>query len=259
MKRLCVAAALAGLTVAALPASAVELIVNGGFEADGADIYHPDAITGWTALSRGVIGGAGVLSGTLSPGGYDTVGASSGTYYGFLDAAFPSSNALLTSFTSVPVLSATLSFKLFANDQSANGTVYIDETGLDHETGGAYRPNQHVRVDLLAGGADPFDTGTGVLRTFYLGGGTGRGFDADPNPYVAYTFDLTGVLASGGTYQLRFANVANQGALQVGVDDVSLTITPVPEPSAYLLLGAGLGVLALSRGARGRRRIRSQA
>jgi hypothetical protein len=44
---------------------------------------------------------------------------------------------------------------------------------------------------------------------------------------------------------LRFATVANQSSLQLGIDNVSLqTVSSVPEADSYALMLAGLGVIA---------------
>jgi hypothetical protein len=44
---------------------------------------------------------------------------------------------------------------------------------------------------------------------------------------------------------LRFATVANQGSLQLGLDNVSLqTVSSVPEADTNALMLAGLGLMA---------------
>jgi hypothetical protein len=58
---------------------------------------------------------------------------------------------------------------------------------------------------------------------------------------------LTG-LAGGATYQLQLAEVDDQGAFNLGVDDVSIDYTAsdaaVPEPNSLKLLVLLLGLLA---------------
>jgi hypothetical protein len=219
-----------------LPAGAAQLILNGGFEADGVET---DAPAFWSVASDGIVGNVIATTGSSSPiSAYPTAGPASGDFYGLIDAAQPSHAALYQTFTTGAVIEATLAFKLFANDQG-DGRTHIDTTGLDWTTGGTVEPNQHTRVDLLAGTPTPFATGSEVLRSFYLNGPNGRGFGDAPNDWTAFSFDVTDLLAAGGTFTLRFANVANQAALQTGVDDVSLTTT-IPEPSTWALVVLGL-------------------
>jgi hypothetical protein len=123
---------------------------------------------------------------------------------------------------------------MFVNDQSGSGPI-INPSGLDHTAD----PNQHVRVDLLTSGAAAFDTGAGVISNYYLGVDGGN----NPNPFTSYSFDITGSVVPGGTYQVRFAEVDNQLFLNQGVDNVSVMATSsVPDAgSTVLLLGLSLG------------------
>lgn len=242
-----VALALAGSLLVSVPAVAQEVIVNGGFEADGAESYSPQ---GWQVAEQGIAGSVLATDVTEShASGYKTIGAASGQFYGFLDSSYPSSQVLYQNFSVGAVTSAVLSFQMFVNDQSDNGIVYINQAGLDATTGGSYEANQHVRVDILRFDADPFSVyAHDIIGTYYLGGANGRRFDGNDNVnrYVDYSFDVTDLLAAGGEYTLRFAAVSNQGALQVGLDNISLNITPVPEADTYAMLLAGLGVLGLA-------------
>ena len=110
-------------------------------------------------------------------------------------------------------------------------------------------PNQHGRVDILSGIANPFDTGAGVLDNFYLGADLG----VNPHQYTSYQFDITSLVGSGGTFFLRFAEVSNISFFNMGVDNVSIQLSanggpePIPEPSTLLLLGAGLAGVAFLR------------
>lgn len=242
-----IALALASTVMFAAPAFAQQVIVNGGFEADASESYNPQ---GWQVAEQNIFGSVLAAEGNQSTiSGYKTVGAASGNYYGLLDSAFASSQVLYQNFSVTALTSAVLSFDMFVNDQSDNGIVYINQAGLDATTGGSYAANQHVRVDILKAGADPFSVlASDVVGTYYLGGANGRRFDGNDNVnrYVEYSFDLSTVLAAGGDYTLRFAAVSNQGALQLGLDNVSLNVTAVPEADTYAMLLAGLGVLGLA-------------
>ena len=236
-------------------AMADEVIVNGGFEATGIDEYD---IQGWNVAEAGAFGSVLLENdGITNVSGRNNVGAAAGVNYALLDAYTLSNQALYQTFTTGAVSSATLSFSMFVNNQSANGTQIRDAgTGaalLDYQTGGSFDPNQHVRVEILNAGAGTFSTATSdIAQTFYVGGSNGSsviGGDV-ANPYVNYTFNVSALLATGGTYTLRFASVANEGQLQLGIDNVSLQITPVltpvPEADTYAMLLAGLGLIGFA-------------
>ena len=242
-----IALAFASTVLFAAPAFAQQVIVNGGFEADGSESYNPQ---GWQVAEQNIYGSVLAAEGNQSSiSGYKTVGAASGNYYGLLDSAFASSQVLFQNFSVGAVSSAVLSFDMFVNDQSPDSVVYIDQAGLDATTGGTYAANQHVRVDILKAGADAFSVlSSDVVGTYYLGGANGSRVEGNENvnSYVQYSFDISALLAAGGEYTLRFAAVSNQGALQLGLDNVSLNVTAVPEADTYAMLLAGLGVLGLS-------------
>jgi hypothetical protein len=69
----------------------------------------------------------------------------------------------------------------------------------------------------------------------------------NPNPYTNYVFGITPVVGGGGQFILRFAEVDNQGPLNLGVDSVPVEADAIPEPCSLALLGMGTGVLAMRR------------
>jgi hypothetical protein len=108
--------------------------------------------------------------------------------------------------------------------------------------------NQQARVDILRGGTDPFSVSAldVLLNVFQTNPG-----DQLVSGYNTVTANVTSVLAAnaGSTLRLRFAEVDNVFTFQFGVDNVSLTTTPVPEPSSLILCGLG-AALGLYRGGR---------
>lgn len=215
--------------------AAAELIVNGGFEADGVETNNP---FGWSVAENGALGSVVATSANVSPiSGYTTAGAASGSFYGLLDAFTPSAQVLYQGFTVGAVSSATLSFDFFYNDQSASGLIF-NNAGLDYTTAGTFDANQHWRFDLLKSGSSLFSVNPADIVTGYSFGNANL-----LNPYTNFTYNLSTDLAAGGTYILRFASVGNQGASQLGIDNVSLQVTPVPEADTYAMLLAGLGLM----------------
>lgn len=228
--------------VAAVPTlHAAEAIVNGSFEADGAETYAP---AGWGVVESAAIGGVVVTDQTLTPAtGLAIAAPSSGQFQAVIETFQPGAFTLSQSFATAPVISALLSFDLGMYDPQLLGSV-IDGAGLDETTGGSFADNQHFRVDLLGASAGALDTGAGVLRNLFIGGADG----SNASSFGSYSFDLGADLAAGGTYALRFAAVGNLGQQAFTIDNVSLDVTPVPEPSTYAMLIAGLGLLcAVSR------------
>ena len=94
-------------------------------------------------------------------------------------------------------------------------------------------PNQHVQVDLLTAGADPF--GATVISNLY-NGEIENPVGNDPPSWMSFFFDITRLAAPGGTYQLRFSEVDNQFVLNMGVDNVVVNAA-VPESLRGFFVG----------------------
>lgn len=235
--RQAIAGSLLALTLS--PAAwATQLIANGGFEADAAVIQSPDAFTAWTAAEDGLIGGVAINHGLATPAsGTATVGAADGQNYAVLDLAAPSRIALAQSFTvgAQRVASTTLSFQWFANYGGTESS-FISGAGLDHS---ARQPALALRVDVLKAGAAAFST---AAEDLVFSGYFTAPLASGPQPYVSFSQTFLG-LAAGETYSLRFAAAANRGQLAVGIDDVSLDVNAVPEPSTWAFMAAGLALL----------------
>lgn len=221
-------------TIMAANSAQATLLTNGDFETGG--------FAGWTVTN--LVGGSGNWfidsPGTTTPMSNFATAANTlgGSFYAVTDQIGPGTHALTQSFTVAPnALSVIFSFQMFTNDQSGSAPI-VNAAGLTHTAG----PNQHVRVDLLSSTATAFDTGAGVLANFFLGDDAG----SNPNPYTSYSFDISALVAGGGTFQVRFAEVDNQLFYHAGVDNVAIT-AQIPEPATLALLGLGLTGLAISR------------
>lgn len=217
-------------------ATPVQLLTNGGFEAG--------TYAGWsTTLQAGSDGNLFIdTPGTTTPGGGQATApnGAGGAFYSVTGQTGPGAYSLRQSFTVDPGSSSVLlSFQMFANSYGG-GPIFgnaLDYTGTS---------NQHARVDIITAGAAAFDLGAAVLQNLYLGIDPAG---SNPNPYVNYSFDITSLVGSGGTFQIRFAEVDNQGNFNQGVDNVSIVAdaNSVPEPASLALVGLALAGAALSR------------
>jgi hypothetical protein len=192
-------------------ARADNLIVNGGFETG--------TLAGWATSSTGD-GNFTVNSGGATPlNGNATAGAHSGTYYAVSDDYSGSQIQSLTQSFTTPtsLLTATLSFEMFVND------IYCGDFGSAGPGG---------EVSLLTAGGSLIAVLYGPVDTFENPVGA-------PNPYLLFSQDIASYLSANTTYELQFSSTDTSGPLNVGVDDVSLITTAVPEPGSFSLFGLG--------------------
>jgi hypothetical protein len=220
------------LFACAAPLPAAELLLNGGFELN---------FTSWTRVDQaGSDGTFAIQTGTFSPVNGDTVPAPPGpTRAAMSDSGAPGSHLLYQDFLVPSAPQFLLSLDLFLGNR---GGLYASPASLDFGINGF---NQQFRLDIVTTGAAPFSLAAAdVLANLYQ---TQPG-----NPLVSgynhLSFDVSSLLNSrvGQTVRLRFAEVDNQGAFQVGVDNVSLQSGAVPEPGT-MLLTAGACLLGLAR------------
>jgi len=218
-------------------AAVIDLITNGDFETGD--------FTGWT--STDLLPGSGQFfidtPGTTTPtsGQATAPNPTGGNFYAVSDQGGPGTHAIeQTFFVPFDVLTLTLTFDMFVNNQAA-ATIVDPMFGLNHT--GLPMPNQHGRVDILSAGSAAFDTGAGVITNLFIGADP---IANNPNPYISYLFDLTGLL-TGGSFDLRFAETDNQLFFNLGVDNISLIATTVPEPNILFLFGAGLVLIGVTR------------
>jgi hypothetical protein len=215
--------------VLAASAQATELLINGGFETGN--------FTGWNAQTEAGSDGTIIVSSADSApdGGLATVGPASGRFYAVTGQGGPGAYALTQSFTVAPnATSVIVSFDLFANDFAG----IIDRGALDY-TG---EPVEFATADLLTATANAFSTAAGdVVDNFYSGADNTNG---GPSPYTAYSFNVTGLVTAGDTYQIRFGEADNQSNFSLGIDNVSVEETVAPEPATFFLLLPALAGLA---------------
>ena len=122
-------------------ANALELIVNGGFEAGGG------SFTGWTHLDQAGGGGSWFIqSGAFSPmSGFVVPPPPEPTHAAMTDQDRPGSHVLFQDFlVPVSLTSATLSFDRFIGNRD---TDFFTPPSLDYTVS----PNQQARVDILIG------------------------------------------------------------------------------------------------------------
>jgi hypothetical protein len=201
------------LALCALPATALEVIANGGFES---------GFNGWTrADALGSEGTFAIQTGTTSPVNADPVPAPpTGASAAMSDGAGPGSHMLYQDFTiAAPVLQATLKFDLFIGNR-AQVFATPAPASLEFNLAAA---NQQVRVDVMTAAATPFSVAAGdVLQTLK------QSAPGDPlvAGYATLTFDVTALVNAnvGVPLRLRFAEVDNLAQFQVGVDNVSLIV-----------------------------------
>ena len=221
-------------------ANALELIVNGGFEAGGG------SFTGWTHLDQAGGGGSWFIqSGAFSPmSGFVVPPPPEPTHAAMTDQDRPGSHVLFQDFlVPVSLTSATLSFDRFIGNRD---TDFFTPPSLDYTVS----PNQQARVDILIGTpSSEFSVGAAdILANLF------QTHPGDPlvSGYTPQTMDLTSLLQGhqGQTLQLRFAEVDNLAFFQFGVDAVRLSVSTaastaaVPAPTSLALALLGSGVLA---------------
>ena len=204
-------------------------ITNGGFES---------GLAGWTRADQlGSEGTFALQTGAVSPvNGTAVPSPPGGSTAAMTDAQGPGSHVLYQTFmATAPVPQATLSFDLFIGNR---GPAFYTPNSLDFATPTL---NQQARVDILAGGVDPFSVSAADVLTNLFQTTAG---DALVSGYSHHSSDITALLNShlNTPLMLRFAEADNVLTFQFGVDNVDIQETAeaaVPEPSSIWLLIAG--------------------
>lgn len=137
-----------------------------------------------------------------------------------------SSNGKLLAYYGLEAQSETLS--LLPSSDSMFSLTGLDLAGLLGSGGGQVSDNFSIhisgtRIDgTVVSGKQPFQLSPGAFTHFGS----------------SYFSGFTGLKS------VTFSGIGTNAARYVGVDNLSLTITPVPEPETYALLLAGLGLIA---------------
>lgn len=223
-------------------ANAANLIVNGGFEANGG--VGTDIFVGWAESDE--VGGVGdfyVQSGTGSPlNGFPVPAPPEGAFAAMTDQGGAGAHVIYQDiFVPIGVTAATLSLQKYVLNQA--GAFVVDPT-LSAVSGFA---NQQARIDLISATADPFSTApVDVLQNIYQ---SNVGDPLDDGAYQLVSADVTATLqANAGQFiRLRIAEADNQLFFAFGVDDVKLDVDVVPEPATMAALAIGAGMLARRR------------
>lgn len=213
-------------------AAHANLISNGDFES---------GLTGWSVFDQADGDGTWYSSsvGSATPeSGQSTSAVGGSGLYAVSDQNGPGAHSLIQSFTVGAGAIVNVSFDMFVNSYADYAEA---RGGLDY----TLIPNQHARVDILTAGATPFSTASGDIVATLVAPFADLVVDSTPNPFTAYSFDVSAELAAGGTFQLRFAEVDNQLFLNMGVDNVVVQArtdegTGVPAPTPLALLAMGL-------------------
>jgi hypothetical protein len=212
------------------PRASAQVIANGSFEA---------GFTGWTRVDQtGSNGTYFIQSGTTSPVSGDPVPVPPHNAQAAMsDSQGPGSHVLFQEFVvpSVSLASAQLTFQVFIGNRAAAFFIPTPPS-LDFSTPAL---NQQARVDILRAGTDPFSVAAAdLLANVY------QTLVNDPpvSGYTTISAELTALLNAnlGATLRLRFAEVDNVFTFQMGVDNVNLTVVPIPEPTAMILCGVAV-------------------
>lgn len=211
------------------------LISNGGFEAGLAD---------WTVVDQtGSDGSFFPQTGISSPvSSFPVPLPPEGATAAMTDSQGPGAHVLYQTFIPmIPMSSVHLSFEMFIGNYAE--AFFVPDT-LDFATPAL---NQQIRVDILRGGVDPFSISAAdlLLNVFLIS-------PTDPliSGYTHHSIDISSIFNANlnQPLMLRFAETDNVANMQLGIDNVSIEATAVPDSSpggmAVLTL---LGLICLER------------
>lgn len=192
-----------------VPASAQNLLTNGGFETGD--------LTGWSAstIGPGDISVMDLSFGAALPlSTRPANGAAGGAWYATTDQDDSSSYELYQFFT-VPenhgkvIVSYDLAVTSYAEFEADTQQVKIELFEISLERGG-------------------------LPATLYLGAPLEQ-TQGQPNPYQHYAHDITADVTPGSTYVFYFSQIATDGDLVAALDNA--VVTPAPGAAAVAALG----------------------
>ena len=185
-------------------------LVNGSFELNGGELSN--AFAGWTVVDPfgGDAGSWLVQTGGSSPlAGFRVRRPTDGSFAAMADQFGPGTHILYQDVLVPTRGPAFLSFDLFLNnpvgDYAAPATLSANRF-----------PNQQFRMDVMSPDAPVAGLGSGVLRAVY------RTEPGDPRNSGYRTITVSLGEFRGRVVRLRFAEVDNQGNLEVGIDRVTV-------------------------------------
>jgi hypothetical protein len=202
--------ALAAFAPAASRAAAVE-VLNEGFS------YNVAALPGWVHVNNSVSPGSGWFRGNPEVFGAQAGPANSYAAANYLSAAYGSGSVDNWLITPTLTLSGTTLLSFFT--RAAGDPGFADKLEVRFSSG----------------------SGSGTAGFTTLLGTIG------PNGYPSDWQQFSSSLDFDGTGRFAFRYLGDAMALNyIGIDSVTV-MTAVPEPSLYMMLGLGLGLLALLR------------
>lgn len=216
MMKIVLALATVAATFAAPTAAAVNLVINGGFEAPALDAGGYFAFGGGGGITGWVAPGASVatLDGAYSEGGH-VFNANSG------DNAMELTGLGNTGPTAqirqtVETGSGSYLLRFFVGNASATGT-----------NGAVYTQPSTVNLSINGGAIQSFT-------------------NSSETPFAVNWRQFSLAFAAAGPTEIVFLNGTSLADNYLGLDDVSVTavsVDPVPEPASWALLFTGFGLV----------------
>ncbi len=135
----------------------------------------------------------------------------------------------------------------FVYDPSVMGPIDSIEWNIDYQN---FSSGQSLLLGIQQGGSF-FAAGSFVTTS----SGTGSWFNHAPSAFTAGDFTGAPDFSAAGapiTFGFRTANSGQLGSFEVGYDNISITVTPVPEPHGLALLLVASALLGTRRTGRTR-------